>query len=117
MSYRSIDQLTSDTVFIGRVRAVTVEQGESYQNDQRAQFVAVANGVLRGDGNLYDAFVRISAAGPGVGAKVDNGDGTIDQSKVTDEDLLSLTQANWQVVAALYFDADGNPNPVRGINV
>jgi len=33
---------------------------------------------------------------------VDNGDGTIDQAKCTDADLLSLTQAHWPTVAELY---------------
>jgi len=40
---------------------------------------------------------------------VDNGDGTIDQSLVLDADLLSLTQANFPTVAALYFDSEGTP--------
>ena len=109
MSYQAIDQLTNDVVFAGRVRATTVEQAESFVNDQRLSFVAVANQALRGDGETYLAFVRISAAGPGIADKADNGDGTIDQSKVTDADLLSLVQANWQVVAGLYFNEDGTP--------
>lgn len=107
MSYEAIDQLTSDPAFAARVRACCVEQGEVYANDARPDFVAVAHDQLVG-GTTYLAFVRIEAAAPGIADKAATADG-IDQTQVTDADLLSLTQANWQVVAALYYDADGNP--------
>jgi hypothetical protein len=58
---------------------------------------------------LWVTFNRLAAAGPGIADKADNGDGTVDQSKVTDADLLSLTQANWPTVAGLYFQEDGSP--------
>jgi hypothetical protein len=51
----------------------------------------------------------MAAGEAGVADKVDNGDGTIDQSKVTDADLLSMTQAHWPTVAALYYNSDGSP--------
>ena len=109
MSYATIDQLTSDPMFAARVRACCVEQAKVYVNDARPDFVAVAHDQLIG-GITYLTFARIEAAAPGIADKVDpEGDGTIDQTQVTDGDLLSLTQANWQVVAALYYDADGNP--------
>jgi hypothetical protein len=111
MSYQAIAQLTDDPAFGSRIRAVTVEQSESFVNDQRPPFVSVANACLQGSGVIYLAFTRIEAAGPGIADKADNGDGTISQEKVTDADLLSLTQANWQVVADLYFNEDGSPKP------
>jgi hypothetical protein len=64
---------------------------------------------MRDEAGPGAALLRLDAAGPGIADKVDNGDGTIDQSKVTDADLLSLTQANWPVVAGLYFQEDGTP--------
>lgn len=109
MSYQSIDQLTNDITFAGRSRAATVQQAETFKDDARPAFVAVANACLTGNAEIYLAFSRMAAAGPGIGDKVDNGDGTIDQAKVTDADLLSLTQAMWQVVAGLYFNEDGSP--------
>jgi hypothetical protein len=109
LSYQSIDQLTQDIIFSGRQRAASVQQGETFKDDARPAWVAVANATLTGNGEIYLAFTRLSAAGPGIGDKVDNGDGTIDQSKVTDADLLSLTQAMWPVVAGLYFNEDGTP--------
>lgn len=109
MSYLSIDQLTNDIIFAGRSRAAVVEQSETFQNDARPDFVGCAQEALRGNGEIYNTFTRMAAAGPGIGAKVDNGDGTIDQSQVTDGDLLALTQGNYPTVAALYFSADGTP--------
>ena len=109
MSYQAQDQLTNDATFGGRNRAVAVQQAETFKDDARPDWVAVANECLRGNGETYLAFTRIAAGGPGIADKADNGDGTIDQSKVTDADLLSLTQANWPVVAGLYFNDDGTP--------
>ena len=109
MSYQSIDQLTNDAVFGGRSRAATVQQAETFKDDARPPFVSTANACLVGNGEIYLAFARMAAAGPGIGDKVDKGDGTIDQAAVTDADLLALTQANWPVVAGLYFNDDGTP--------
>lgn len=109
MSYQSIDQLTNDTVFAGRSRAAAVQQAEIFKDDARPSWVAVAGECLKGNGETYLAFTRINAGGPGIGDRVDNGDGTIDQTRVTDADLLSLTQANWPTVAGLYFNDDGTP--------
>jgi hypothetical protein len=109
MSYQAISLLTGDQQFAGRTQAAATEQAEAFRNDQREQFVALADSVLRGRGEVLLAFVRINAAAPGIGDRADNGDGTVDQSKITDADLLSLTQNNWQVVAGLYFDQDGTP--------
>ena len=109
MSYQSIDQLTNDVIFAGRVRSCTIEQAEVFKDDARPDWVAVAGACLAGNGEIYLAFIRIEAAGPGIADKADNGDGTIDQAKVTDADLLSLTQANWPVVGGLFFTTDGAP--------
>jgi hypothetical protein len=111
VSYQSIDQLTKDAVFAGRATACATEQAETYKDDARPDWVAVARNVLKGSAAELQAFCRMAAAGPGVGDKVETGDGGIDQSQVTDGDLLALTQANWPTVAGLYFDTDGTPKP------
>ena len=98
MSFEQVDQLTNDAIFGGRVRACAVQQAETYKDDARADFVALANDQLLG-GSTYLAFVRIIAAFPGLA----------EQDEIADADILSQTQANWQTVAALYFSADGTP--------
>jgi hypothetical protein len=109
MSYQTQAALEADYSFQQRSRACAIQQAETYKDDQRPDFVALAESVLRDDAGPTSAFARLNAAGPGIADKVDNGDGTIDSDKVTDADLLSLTQANWQIIAPLYFSADGSP--------
>ena len=109
MSYQAAAQLTADAAFNGRSRAAATQQALIYKDDARPQFVALAVAVMQSDGDALWAFVNLNANGPGIGDKVDNGDGTIDQAKVSDDDLLSLTQANWQVIAGLFFGEDGSP--------
>ena len=109
MSYLAQSQLETDADFQRRVNSVNVQQSETYKDDGRADIAATARAILRNDAGPGGALLRLAAGGPGIADKVDNGDGTIDQSKVTDADLLSLTQANFPVVAGLYFNADGTP--------
>jgi hypothetical protein len=113
MSYQSQAQLENDGGFQQRNRSVTLQQAETFINAADPSFKAVAESIMRDDG-MWATFNRLAAGGPGIADKVDNGDGTIDQSKVTDADLLSLTQANWPTVAALFFDPEGNRLPGTG---
>jgi hypothetical protein len=112
MSYLAQTQLESDPTFQARVRAVNLQQGIIFRNDERPDITALAYDILRDDGPKGAALLRAAAAGPGIAELVDNDDGTVDQSKVTDADLLSLTQANWPGVAALYYDETGTPLPL-----
>lgn len=106
MGYSAIDELTNDVLFGGRVRACCVEQAEVFKNDARPDFVALANDVLRGVGEKTNAFTRITAAAPGV---ADQAGDPVDQSKIGDAVILSTVQANWQVVAGLYYSSEGAP--------
>lgn len=108
MSFSTIDQLTQDALFNGRIRACCTQQAETFQNDARPAFVALADDVLRGGGVTTNAFTRLAAAGPGM---ADTAGDPPDQSRIADEDILASVQANWQVVAGLYFEEDGTPIP------
>jgi hypothetical protein len=105
VSYDAQAQLTRDPTFTGRCDSAAVQQAGTFA-DGTPDVVALSDGVLRGDPALLAAFVRLDAAGPGIADKVEAGDG-IDQALVLDADLLSLTQANWPIIAGLYFDAEG----------
>ena len=109
MSYQSIDQLTKDPDFIGRTNAAATEQAQVFINDARPDYVALAESVLKGAAGPLNAFARMNASGPGIGEKVDIGNDKIDQSQVTDADLLALTQGNWPIVGELFFAEDGTP--------
>src|SRR5215469_10552283 len=95
MSYQAQWMLEGDADFSGRSRAAAVQQAATFGD-------ALADRIRRDEAGPVTAFIRLNAAGPGIADKVDNGDGTIDQAAVTDADLLSLTQANWPIVDALY---------------
>jgi hypothetical protein len=106
LSYAAIDALTNDVLFAGRVRACCVEQAETFKDAARPDFVALADDCLRGAGEPFLTFTRMIAAAPGIADKA--GD-PVDQSQVTDADILSTVQADWPTVAALYYAEDGTP--------
>ena len=103
MSYLAQSLLEQDPAFQHRVRAVNTEQAQAFQNDGRPDIAACARAVLRDDPGPGAALLRLAAGSPGIGDRVDNGDGTIDQAKVTDADLLAITQANFPTVADLFY--------------
>jgi hypothetical protein len=109
MSYQTQAQLEADYWFQQRNRAAGIQQAETYKDDARPNFVAMAGAVLRDEAGPGPTLNRMAAGGPGIADKVDKGDGTIDQALVTDADILSLTQANWPTVASLFFNDDGTP--------
>lgn len=109
MSYESQWLLFGDGMFQGRTNSVCTQQADHFKDDTRADIVALAASIARGEPEQVTAFIRLNAAGPGIAEKVETGPGTIDQSLVTDADLLALTQSNWPVIAGLYFADDGTP--------
>lgn len=110
MSYLAQSLLAQDSIFGSRVYAADLQQAHIFKDDARPSYVALASEIMRqGGGEVDVTFLRLAAAGPGIADKVDNGDGTISQENVTDADLLSLTQANWPLVADLYYAEDGSP--------
>ena len=118
MSYLSIDQLTQDQLFQGRVRACTVQEAERLKDDQRPPWVALALDCLRGGGASTLAFVRIIAAFPGIVADPatglpDDGPGPprFDQSTISDGTILAQVQGQWDSVANLFWDEEGERLP------
>lgn len=109
MSYQAQSQLENDGNFQQRTRAVCVQQANTFRNDARLSWVSVANGILKDEGNLWVTFNRLSAAAPGFADKAEQPNGSVDSSLITDEELLSVTQASWPIVAELYFNEDGTP--------
>lgn len=108
MSYLAIDNLTTDIWFQARVRACATQQAATFRDDARAHFVALASDVIRGNGAPILVFLRIAAGAPGHADKATDAEGKVDQSLVTDADILAVVQPNWEAVALLFFDASGN---------
>jgi hypothetical protein len=109
MSYLSQWTLTYNDTFVSRQRACLTQQGDHWKDDERGDISALARSVLRIEAGPLTSFQSMIGASPGFADEVDNGDGTIDQSKVDDAEILATVQALWPTVAALYFDTQGQP--------
>jgi hypothetical protein len=110
MSYQSQWALTYDDPFVSRCRACLTQQANIFKDDARPDFVALATSILRQDnGSIMVTWQSALGAAPGLADEADNGDGTVDSSKITDQEILSNVQAMWPAVAALYFTSDGTP--------
>jgi len=107
MSYHSQDLLRTDTTFQARVRSCVTEQSNNFINDARPDFHNLASDALRGAEHVLDSFYRVVATAPGLAAEVENPDGTIDQSKVSDLEILSATQSGYPMVVSLWYMPDG----------
>jgi hypothetical protein len=113
MSYQIQWDLQSDAGFNTRSRACLTEQGLVFKDSADAAFKALANAILRGDSpEITSSFVTILAGSPGFAEIAGDEDGgPVHSDAITDEMLLSNTQTQWPSVAALWFDAEGNPLP------
>jgi hypothetical protein len=112
MSYQSQWKLQNDDAFVSRTRAAISNQSMIFKDDARPDMAAMAEALLRGDvpGQTL-AFVAMVAAAPGFADTADNGEGGVDSSLIPDADILAAVQADYPTVAALYYDAEGNPLP------
>jgi hypothetical protein len=104
MTYQVIDQLTNDPGFNTRMASCCTEQAMTFKDDDRPAFSSLANDILRGSGMANSIFVRMGAVAPGVADKATVAGG-IDSTLITDEDILSIVQAQWPVVADLLYVA------------
>jgi hypothetical protein len=99
--------LANNADFNSRVRACMWQQAQTYQDDPDPANAAMAKDLLRGSLMTIPPMVNMIAAFPGLadGVTITLGDGTqmVDQSGVTDGDILAQTQANWNTIATLFF--------------
>ncbi len=104
MSYESQWQLQNNDAFISRSRAAITQRSMIYKDDERADYVALADSLLKGDDpSELQTFLAMLANAPGFSDKVDLGDGTIDSSLILDPEIQSAVDADFPTVAALYY--------------
>jgi hypothetical protein len=111
VSYQAQWLLTYDDPFTARSRAAIINQATIFKDDARPDIATLAESLLRGGAAQFGTFQSLLGAAPGFADKADNGDGTVDSSKIADAEILSAVQADFPTVAALYFTADGTPIP------
>jgi hypothetical protein len=110
MSYLSQQNLSLDNDFGARSRAAITGQGTVFKDDDRGDIAALATSLLTAaHPQELSTFLNMLAAAPGFAVKVDQGDGTVNSSLVSDEEILSAVQAEWPTVAALFYGPDGGP--------
>jgi len=104
MSYESQASLTQDIGFNARCRSALTNQAAIYKDDSRQDISSLATSLLVAKvPQETETFIAMLAAAPGFADKVDNGDGSIDSSKIDDAEILSAVQAEWPTVAALFY--------------
>jgi hypothetical protein len=109
MSYLTYAQLSEDINFQRRGRACTLQQANYWVNDERPNMVALSQALIKGSAGPTQTMYLGICSGPGFADTVDTGDGNIDSSLITDEDMLAQCQAIYPAVASLYFNDDGTP--------
>lgn len=119
MTYTAIDALTVSPQFRGRIAACCLEQSMTYRDDQRPSWQAMAQDFILGSGLALNTFVRLAAVAPGFAAAAAGHEPTlpgpeaaeaatpapfaIDQSRITDPEILALVQSVWGDVADTHF--------------
>jgi hypothetical protein len=105
VSYQTQTQLANDPAFQQRVKACAVQQANTFKDSAVPAEAELAAAVVRDQAAQLASFYNTAAASPGFADTVDNGDGTVDSSKVTDPEVLSTVQAVWPIVAGAYYPA------------
>lgn len=110
MTYHTYALLTEDIDFGRRSRSCITEQANGFLTSSTAPDIhALSQALLKNYPAQTQAMLQAIAAGPGFADAVDNGDGTIDETKVTDGEMLSQCQAMYPTVASLFYDSTGAP--------
>lgn len=94
MAYQDTATLVADPVFTNRITACCTEQAAIFINDQRPDYVALADEVIR-EAATAVWFYWLVASAPGFG---DAGG----SSAITDPMILSAVQNLWPVVASAH---------------
>ena len=107
--FQTIAALTDDVWWQARIRACSTQHAGTPAGETTPATAALAAEVQTGGSNGVLALTRIIAAFPGLAAGTARPDGTVDQSAIDDPTILAQVQANWPVVAGLFYTEDGSP--------
>lgn len=101
MPYIDVSRLVGDQDFTNRITACCTEQAAVFINDQRPEWVALAEAIIA-DAAAAAWFYWLVAAAPGFGDAFAGGG----SEAITDQMLLSAVQALWPTVAAAHPDGE-----------
>jgi hypothetical protein len=107
VSYDMIQRLMTDTNFRSRVQSCMLEQAQTYATDSDPATAWMANEQLKGNNQSTQAMVNLIASFPGL---VDQAVATsankvefLDQTCITDAEVLGQVQTGWKYIAALFY--------------
>jgi hypothetical protein len=111
VSYLTYALLIENREFSRRARGAINEQSNAFLGDRDLAVAALARDLLRVNPAPLQTMLHAICAGPGFDEAADVGDGTIDQSLISDEEIRSQTQVMFPRVASLFYDNKGVPIP------
>lgn len=111
MSYLTYAKLTEDVDFGRRARACINEQANALSDQTGSPVDRLAVDLLKQEGLQTVVMLNAIAAGPNFAVMVDNGDGTIDSTKISDADILAHTQTMFVEVAKIFYPSGPGGHP------
>lgn len=97
MAYHDVASLVTDSDFTNRITACCTEQAAVFVNDQRPEYVALAQDVIADAGNAAWFYWPVASAPGFADAFVSGG-----SAAITDPMLLAAVQALWPTIAAAH---------------
>lgn len=114
MSYLTYAKLLGDGEFGMRARACINEQANAFSDQTGSPVDLLAVDLLKQEALQTNVMLNAIAAGPNFATIIDNGDGTIDSTRITDEDILAHTQVMFSEVARIFYPPAAAP-PVPSV--
>jgi hypothetical protein len=115
VSYLTYALLTEDVNFGRRSRACINYTANLKNQDSDPAIAALANDLLKQEPLQTVVLLNSICAGPNFSDIVDNGDGTIDSSKITDEDITSHTDNMFSEVARIFYPYSADTPPSQPV--
>lgn len=117
MSYLTYALLTESVDFGRRSRAAINQHANANTDQTGSPTDRLAVDLLKQQGEQMTLMLNAICAGPDFDVIVDNGDGTIDQSKITDEQILAHTQQMFTEVAKIFYPSGPGGHPPGSASV
>jgi hypothetical protein len=103
MSYLTYALLTEDVNFGRRSRACINQRSATHVEDSNQAIATLAIDLLKMEPSQTSVMLNAICAGPDFDTIIDNGDGTIDSTKISDDMIMAHTHDMFEVVAQIFY--------------
>jgi hypothetical protein len=116
MTLLAIAHLQYHPDFTDRCRSAFTTQAVAVMDDTVPPYgtdaeKALAQALLSDSAAQISTFIRTLSAEPGFADKADTGDGTMDPSQITDDEITAAVGKQWPRVAGLFYGGGGESPP------